>query len=234
MPFDFRASIQQYKTDAAHEKGSRYPREKSWDYLWDYVEASARVPGGRSTLVTGERLDMTALHIGFYLASWGMFRGQLLYQNLDFFRALSQHVFREIDEQFWSLTFAAFAENTQAMLIFNDVHKSISNFLDCKLPKQKDKNLITGKLLLGVWGQCPALDTKFKDGWKAFQRENGSPANVRCKLRGELLKTLNILARERQWELGISRDNGAPYPAGKVIDMAFFQYGKNISRSTKG
>jgi hypothetical protein len=117
VPFDFDQCTEQYRSEAARE--SRYSREKSWDYLWDYVQPSARTRDGRSTLVTGRRLELTALHIGFYLASWGMFRGQLLYQNLDFFKALSEHIFVQLNPQFWNVTFAGFGEDSQSVDIFD-------------------------------------------------------------------------------------------------------------------
>lgn len=155
MPFNFNECVAQYIAEAAGD--GNYPREKSWDYVWDYFQPFVTTREWRRFLVRAERLELTALHIGFYLASCGMFRarGKLYRQNLDFFMKLSQHLMN-VDSAFWALQFGQFRNDTQAVVLFNQVRSGLTNFLQKELGQQ-NVNLIVGKLLLGTWGSALQL-----------------------------------------------------------------------------
>ena len=162
MPFDFSHCVTRYMEAASKGK---YPREKSWDSIWDYFQPFVATREARASLLREDRLEVTALHIGFYLASWGMFRGRgaLLRQNLDFFKNLAVYLLRQPPEGFWSLQFDCFREDRQAVQLFNEVRKALGDFVS-RETGQGDSNLIVGKLLLGVWGQCPAVDENVRTG----------------------------------------------------------------------
>jgi hypothetical protein len=228
VPFNFEECWRAY-IEAA-EKQRPYPRERSWDQLWDYVHPAVTSRSGRRWLVSGERLDLTALHIGFYLASWGMFRGagMLVEQNLDFFAALSERLFTLIDDNLWCLRFDQFRTDADAASkIFNEVTASLGEFL--KVLQQQNVDLIIGKLLLGVWGECPARDEKFARGFEAYVNEirqgGGNLPNGVNALNGAFLHWLATRAQDKTWNMNAYRVNGTLYPPGKVVDMAFFQYG---------
>lgn len=53
------------------EPGARYT---SFDYCFNYFQ-SHREQGKLPELLRGEALQLSCLHLGFYLASWGMLRG---------------------------------------------------------------------------------------------------------------------------------------------------------------
>lgn len=56
--------------------GKREPRARytSFDYCFNYFQ-SHREQGKLPDLLRGEALQLSCLHLGFYLASWGMLRG---------------------------------------------------------------------------------------------------------------------------------------------------------------
>ena len=223
VEFNFDTCLAEYRREA--ECDGRYPREKSWDYLWDYIQPLATSPYGRNILVTGERLRLTALHIGFYLASWGMFRGsgELYKQNIDFYELLSQYVFLRLDPPFWDVRFDRLRTDDNAVGVVNSTLSSLQRFFRGELPQQ-DMDLIIGKLLLGVWGQCPAVDAHFKEGYCCSFPEE------KPKLSADFLKSLAIKANYNHWNLTIARANGMAYPKGKVVDMAFYQFGQKIEK----
>ena len=91
MLFHFDKLTNEYYQSA---NGDSYPRLRGWEFLWDYVQDQNEW----SDLIAENKIEKTALHLGFYLANWGMFRGSsgLLNTNIDFFIDLSVHLFQEI------------------------------------------------------------------------------------------------------------------------------------------
>ena len=72
MAFDAARYVHRYYASLAPAPGNEYPRLRAWEYLWEYVWDPSR---SWDDLTAPEQLDTTALHLGFYLANWGMFRG---------------------------------------------------------------------------------------------------------------------------------------------------------------
>jgi hypothetical protein len=65
--------IQAYYASAT----GQYSRHRSWEYCYSYFRRARATPQG----IAGDR-DYAALHLGFFLASWGMYRGStFLLQN---------------------------------------------------------------------------------------------------------------------------------------------------------
>ena len=62
------------------EPGGRYA---SFDYCFNHFQ-DARDTGDTAGLAKGDNLLQSCLHLGFYLASWGMMRGssQLLQRSI--------------------------------------------------------------------------------------------------------------------------------------------------------
>lgn len=215
--FNFEEQAQKYY---AQSKGDKYPRLKAWDYLWDYMQS---VEEWRD-LASGNNIRVTALNIGFYLANWGMFRGssELSNVNVRFFEDLSGQLFTEIPVEFWSLKLKDFkSTNNEAVEAFDEAFKRVVEFGDNRV--LWTQTLVT-KLLLGVWGHCPASDRYFKNGARKYKEESGN--SVVGKVDAWYLVRLNELRVNEGWEIPeFKTPNGNRYPMGKVIDMAFFQYG---------
>src|SRR6266566_8688564 len=56
-------------------------RYASFDYCFNYFQ-QARDNQETTDLARGDRLELSCLHLGFYLASWGMMRGSLRRRSL--------------------------------------------------------------------------------------------------------------------------------------------------------
>ncbi|NRB39740.1 MAG: hypothetical protein HRU20_14955 [Pseudomonadales bacterium] len=227
MSFNFDNLVKQYYDTA---QGDDYPRLRGWEFLWDYVcEHDTWID-----LVNEESSEKTALHLGFYLANWGMFRGSsgLLNTNLDFFKDLADYLFKEIPFEFWELNFTDFhPDDTQkhklaSELFENAIHK-MERF---KSERVTWTETLKSKILLGLWGQCPALDTFYSGGLSLLLDENPSLSiSPKGKINSNSLTCLNVVSTNQNWNLGgySTHYGNNEYPAGKVIDMAFFQNGWN-------
>ncbi|MCH8542144.1 MAG: hypothetical protein LAT61_01115 [Alcanivorax sp.] len=215
--FNFEKRAQNYYSQS---RGDAYPRLKAWDYLWDYIQSVER----RQDLASKDKIRDTALNIGFYLANWGMFRGssQLPYVNIRFFEDLSGHLFTEVPAEFWSLTLKDFTPaNKHALEAFDEGIQSIRDFGGGRISWTQT---LSTKLLLGVWGHCPARDRYFNQGARKYKSESGNVVSGNVSAR--YLTKLNELRKKEGWIISdFKTPNRNRYPMGKVIDMAFFQYG---------
>lgn len=89
----------------ARSAGSRYA---SFDYCFNYFQ-EAREDGKVACLSDDRRLELSCLHLGFYLASWGMMRGsgELLQRSLRAFAPVVEMLAEE-PETSWNLDVPAF------------------------------------------------------------------------------------------------------------------------------
>lgn len=217
MVFNFE---EQARTYYSQSHGDAYPRLKAWDFLWDYIHSVEEW----MDLASDENIRNTALNIGFYLANWGMFRGssELPNVNVRFFEDLSGHLFSEIPEEFWNLTLKDFTpKNMEDLGVFDEGVKKIKEFGGGRVSWTQT---LSTKLLLGVWGHCPARDRYFNQGAKKYKDETGNLATGNISVR--YLMRLNALRQSESWTIPeFKTPKGNRYPVGKVIDMAFFQYG---------
>ena len=93
MIFDAEAYATDYYENIKPSEHNNHPRLKAWEFIYEYIWDERRT---WRDLVLGEQLDTTALHIGFYLANWGMFRGSsglLQNSNLDLMKAMGKLLF---------------------------------------------------------------------------------------------------------------------------------------------
>jgi hypothetical protein len=198
--------------------GKREPsaRYTSFDYCFNYFQAH-REQGRLPELLRGEALQLSCLHLGFYLASWGMLRGssELLQRSVRNLIPLVE-VIANAPHELWEVDAHLYGNGGCAPVF--DAAQQIRN----ALPHGASDILVT-KVLLGTFGCVPAFDTYFKKGFgvstfglKALQKIGEFyTANAKV-IDGNRVHTLEF-------------DSGAPsprrYTRAKVIDMIFFVAG---------
>lgn len=228
MPFDSKAyTLAYYSRIENHE----YPRLQAWEFLWEYIWT---FEGNWGALTSKKQIEMTALHLGFYLANWGMYRGSsklLKNSNLDLMKDLARILFKGDGPKLFELTLKDFfpsvdkkqLRRNQALL--DSVVASIKAFEGAKV--SWTDTLIT-KILLGVWGEYPALDRFFNAG-----RVNLYPnrADIR-QVSGKGLTALAKIIEEMKLEFPLlkTRKSQLLYPTGRLFDMALFEHGFNIEQ----
>jgi hypothetical protein len=223
--FDFNKLVSKYHLQI--EEG-KYPRLMGWEFLWDWVQSRR----SWNSLASKGAKRTTALHLGFYLANWGMLRGSsgLLNVNLEFFEDLVEMLFagRAIPTVFWDMKLEDFAPDAashgRACDYFDKAISAMTKFSE----EVSWTGTLISKVLLGLWGQCPALDTYFSVGLKAYL-DSHSHLHVRSRL-FPTSRTLSDIAKVVEyngWSSSTYRTRRGrfAYPIGKIVDMAFFQYG---------
>lgn len=200
---------QQLQSDTNH-------RYKSWEHCFTYF---SEAPADE---------EIACLHLAFYLASWGMYRGssfllwkdylvhrevvkQLLslqhLRRIDFSKPCSE----EIDEIFTILAW-----------IRNWYQDNITNINGEAKTIHVTDTLVT-KIMLGTLGCIPAYDRYFIEGMRAKGLRHSRLTH------NTFLPVVDFYKRNQgdfdSAQQSIRHRSGISYPAMKLVDMYFWQIG---------
>ena len=190
-------------------------RHRSWEHCYQFFRDH------RSDLQQVE--DTAALHLGFYLASWGMYRGSsfLLQRShtahKPVIRALASPRFSNL----WQRDVGSSNEDVRLAANIIDLVDSVKSAYR-KFGTPSD-TLIT-KVLLGTIGCLPACDRFFVKG---FRERGFKYAGLNRRF---VDQTLQFCIKHRlklaDLQSKFSHSGGPQYPLMKLVDMHFWQTGK--------
>jgi len=137
---DIEAIVNKFKS-----KSNSDDRYTSFDYCYNYF---------RITNNLTQDIEKSCLVLGFYLASWGMFRGSsfLLKKSVKHFEPTIRFI-STLDKSVWKIDVDNYDVNNIQIII--KIYQKIKKQLI--LNGNRDLTLIT-KILLGVFGFIPAID----------------------------------------------------------------------------
>ncbi|MFA6089843.1 MAG: hypothetical protein WC755_08350 [Candidatus Woesearchaeota archaeon] len=200
-------------------------RYTSFDYCYNYF---------RKTNDLTQDIEKSCLVLGFYLASWGMFRGSsfLLQKSAKHFEPTIQYI-ATLDKSVWDIDADNYNEkNIQIIIkIYNNIkHLIISE-------KQSDITLIT-KILLGIFGFIPAFDNNFcnsfrkiSEGQCGFRKLNIKSLTFIKAFYESNRNIIDKLSEETYTKDFISgQKTTLNYPKAKIIDMYGFTIGQNLQQ----
>lgn len=199
--------------------GDRKPtaRYASFDYCFNYFQFH-REQGRLDDLLRGEALQLACLHLGFYLASWGMLRGstQLLQRSVRTYVPVVESLVCAPAE-LWTLDTDCYDELGIARIL--DFARALRRTLH-----DGASDILVTKVMLGTMGCVPAFDGNFNKG---FGRSTIGAKTLRRI--GQFYKDhADIIEAHREPTLDF--DTGNPtdrrYTRAKVIDMIFFIEGE--------
>lgn len=204
-------------------------RFKSWEYCHQFFLDNKDKFNGKfkdGILVNTEDLtseqksirELMALHLGFYLASWGMYRGSSFLLNRDYKAHLKavDIILEPKYESLWNfnptdeesiesadkLLFSQ-SENNRGIYwrIKKEAYKSISDpesnsSSSCNSPSDVEPTdtLIT-KILLGTFACIPAFDRFFKDGVNIFNNNLPKEEKLSTNIESKRLKTFKAISK---------------------------------------
>jgi len=145
---DIELVIEDYKSKSKPED-----RYTSFDYCYNYF---------RTTTDLNQDVEKSCLVLGFYLASWGMYRGSsfLLQHSVKQFQPTIRYI-NTLDKSVWSIDVDNYSEENMEIII--NIYREIKKLLISN--GNADLTLIT-KILLGVFGFIPAFDKYFCDTFR--------------------------------------------------------------------
>jgi hypothetical protein len=197
-------------------------RASSFDYCFNYFQ-QAHEDGALLDLCSSERLETSSLQLGFYLASWGMFRGkaQLLRHSSRFYEPLLNAI-ATADDAIWSIDLWDYDDATTRMIVSES-----DRIRDALFPKAS-QTLVT-KVMLGVYGCTPAFDSYFR---RAFGRSFSYKSLL--LLHDQFREHRDLVESCRPYTLDFATGGCSErkYTAAKIVDMHYFIAGGGPSLST--
>ncbi len=195
--------------------GARHPtsRYTSFDYCFNYFQSHSEADR-LGYLAQGEALQLSCLHLGFYLASWGMLRGSstLLQRSARSFVPVVEALVAAPPE-LWTTDADHYSDDAIAAIL------AFASTLRGALHDRASDILVT-KILLGTMGCVPAFDTNFTRGFGVTTFGRKSLRKV-----GQFYRD-NAEDVEVHREATLDFETGQPterrYTQAKVIDMIFF------------
>ncbi|MBQ0037328.1 MAG: hypothetical protein KBS74_01510 [Clostridiales bacterium] len=193
-------------------------RYRSWGHCHKAFKQHREDPDSIDT-------DTLCLHLAWYLASWGMLRNSFLMQKDYRIHAdVVDLLFEPEWDDLWDATAQQLANKETAQKIMQLCTRITEAYLASGSGGTPTNTLLT-KILLGTVGCAPAYDRYFK---QAISRIGAAPQQFSASS----LTALGAMYIEHNAAFEALREHcskaGFAYPAAKIIDMCFFEYGLTI------
>lgn len=181
--------------------------------------------------------DYLSLHLAFYLASWGMYRGssfllqkdykvhipvvkELLIKKYDDLAGIDYVRFKEKSNQKLLMEIYSYLEN-----YYNKIRKGVKE----KEYKNKVSSTLITKILMGTLGCVPAYDRYFIEGIKKYNEEN-EEHNMIIRSFGikSIMRIIDFYDKYHEQLEDVRKSmivEDMLYPQIKIIDMGFWQLG---------
>ena len=196
----------------SHSVDGRYT---SFDYCYNYFRGFVD-SGSIDEIASAENLQASCLQLGFYLASWGMYRGssQLLQHSAHSLVPVVQAI-ASTEKMMWKIDVDTYDE-----ISYTKISDSMEQIAEA-FPHNASLTLKT-KTLLGVFGCVPAFDSFFvtNSGLRTLNLQS------LMKLRTFYEKNKSTIEEIRQGTHTLDFKDGQPtkhlYTRAKMVDMIFF------------
>jgi hypothetical protein len=217
---DIVANIKRFMGDRTAEQ-----RYASFDYCFNYFQ-SFREVGGTADIAAPENMLLSCLHLGFYLASWGMFRGSsdLPNRSLKQFEPVVELIARTPGDV-WAIDAHCYSEAACGKLISTagDIQEALRR-PDGAWPTRT----LATKVMLGVFGNVPAFDSRVVAGLRKTRLTERFGFRALRDIGRFYDDHREAIERHRECTLDFAtgQPGHRPYTRAKVIDEIFFIEGR--------
>ena len=231
---DISGVIKKYQNEA-HDKTHRYI---SFDYCYNYFYLN------RNDLL--KDIQKSCLVLGFYLASWGMYRGSsfLLNKNVKYLEETINYI-NTLPPEVWDIDVDNYTETNIKTII--DIFKEVKKILI----KENARHItLVTKILLGVFGFIPAFDRYFclsfneifkDEKLKGKNSKDKKPKDEKDKLKKPLEAIKRFYDSNKTeidklsseiftYDFVSGEKTNIIYKKAKIIDMYGFEKGKEIDQ----
>lgn len=188
-------------------------RYASFDYCFNHFQ-SFRDSRNLPDLVSGEMLERTCLHLGFYLASWGMLRGstKLLTRSVRYLVPVVEAIVAAPSD-IWGIDADRYSDEALDLLL------QVKGYIRNAFPDSATDTLVS-KVMLGVFGCVPAFDDRFRTGF----RTSGFGRKTLKRISSFYAENVERFEQQRVFTLdfGTGKQTSRAYTKAKLIDMVFF------------
>ena len=161
MAINLEANLQRYLGGNNRSPDGRDPTERnvSFDHCFNYFQ-SYREAGITHELASSTNVQLSCLHLGFYLASWGMLRNSKLMQKNAKYLVSVVEVIATADASLWDIDADCYSSTNIQRL------EELAIKICTALPGVSGTDTLKTKIMLGVFGSVPAFDRTFRRGCK--------------------------------------------------------------------
>lgn len=196
--------------------------------------------------ITDEEKDVLSLHLAFYLASWGMYRGSsfILQKDYKVFYPIVDLLFKE-RKKFNEIIINEVLDSKNTVSIESYVNEHLMLDKELETMLENIRSSVKGtvestvsytlktKIILGTYGTIPAYDRFFENGIRATKEDYNL---LISHSKNGIIKLLNF-AKDKLPELNNIKEqinhiqknkenlNNVDYPIMKIIDMYFWKIG---------
>lgn len=224
----------------AHENIPTMAADTAVQLIRDYFNETIKDPHGRymswrhcyktfseNRNITDEQvIDYLSLHLAFYLASWGMYRGSSFLLQKDY--KVHIPVVMIIQEQQYNPLYCISAEDLCKEENLNLLNDIVVRIRGCYAKEQPSTDGITNnatdtlvtKILLGTLGCVPAFDRYYVDSVKKNHVSKGLLNRNSVRSVAEFYRDNLKVFENLRHELS---ECGIEYPPMKLMDMCFWQ-----------
>lgn len=219
--------IDKYMAEINRDENARY---LSWEYCYKQFGLL------KDKEVTKQEVDFLSLHLAFYLASWGMYRGLsfLLQKDYKVHKDTILELFKEEYKALWDISCEELLKEDNLNLIFKLSIKLEEIYIEKRknIDRRKDiSEILITKILMGTLGCVPAYDRYFKAGVRKYGVTSGTYNQ------NSIYDLARFYEEHKEklesYRLNIPKDN-IEYPQMKILDMCFWQIGYDLENVWKG
>lgn len=208
--------INNYFNEAESDK---HGRSLSWRHCYNEFSRNRNA-------VDNQTLDYLSLHLAFYLASWGMYRGSTFLLQKDY--KIHTQVVKIIQEEQYDSLFAITAEELKQepnLDLLMNLSKRIKDYYKQETPAFDNRfnnatDTLVTKILLGTLGCVPAYDDYYTQSVKKHNISSGQYNKKSIQKIAEFYCENSIVFEKVRHELSSC---GTEYPPMKLMDMCFWQ-----------
>jgi len=199
------------------EKNHRY---KSWEHCYRYFQNKKSFD-----------IDTAALHLGFFLASWGMYRASsfLLRKDYKIHTPIIKELRKSKYKTLYNLDYTKISPGAekinQILVLVNTIkhsYKSRIEYVDTEKKKVEVSDTLATKILMGTLGSTPAYDRYFIAG---LRKKGLTFSYLNNKNINKLIEFCNNNSKDIKKAQEKTNKQGIKYPSAKIIDMYFWQIG---------
>ena len=207
-----------YDDARANENG----RSRSWEHCYRVFRDARTAPS--------PDYDYLSLHLAFYLASWGMYRGSSFLLQKDY-KVLSPIVEKVLKPEYDCLFGLACADlrepdvQTRLANLSDDIaddFRPIRNEVAGRVVESQVSPVLITKILMGTLGCVPAYDRFFEEGARYLGLEKKTYHEKSLLELADFYEEHNDRLEEVRRGM---RTEDLVYPQMKLLDMGFWQVG---------
>ena len=207
-------------------------RYRSWDHCYSYFQSLA-------TSSTQRDIDLASLHLAFYLASWGMYRGSsfILWKDYRIHVPAISLLLEQEYRPLWNLDLnLVSAESDEVRSLFSlasqlkQIYVRAAVTINGVAAHRTPTDTLVTKILLGTLACTPAYDRLVSNG-KRYLRD--FPATFTPRGYAGCIEFFRSNRKEFMAAHAQIAASGANYPPMKLIDMYFWSIGDQLDALKK-